>query len=234
MKSMIDITTKIRCICQDNMNYMSSLPDKHYDWAIVDPPYFSGPEKRQYYGSYLPKSNVKRKEYITTSTWVVPQKEYFDELFRVSKNQIIFGCNYYNYHFGPGRIIWDKVNGESSFSDAEIAYCSAHDSVRLFRFMWNGMMQGKSIFEGHLQRGDKSQNQKRIHQCEKPIELYKWIFDKYVNIGEKVLDTHGGSMSIGIAAHDLGYNVDICELHPIHFENAVKRLKNYTAQMTLF
>lgn len=135
---------------EDCMQLMTRYPDKHFDLAIVDPPYFSGPEKRQYYGRKISSIGVKRV-YEQTTQWAIPDKDYFDELFRVSKNQIVWGVNYYDYPFGSGRIIWDKVNGQSSFSDCEIAYCSLHDSARLFRYMWNGMMQGKSIAEGHVQ-----------------------------------------------------------------------------------
>ena len=124
----------------DCMDGMKEFPDKYFDLAIVDPPYFSGPEKRSYYGRAESTTKVKRRYYKPSDAWNVPDKAYFDELFRVSKRQIIWGCNYFDYPFGPGRIIWDKCNGGSSFSDCEIAFCSMHDSVRLFRYMWNGMM----------------------------------------------------------------------------------------------
>ena len=129
---------------------MKQYPDKHFDLAIVDPPYFDGPNRRLYYGNEVNKLNIRRVNYPKINNWGVPSPDYFRELFRVSKSQIVWGCNYYDYRFGPGRIIWDKCNGSSSFSDCEIAYCSLHDSVRLFRYMWNGMLQGKSINEGHL------------------------------------------------------------------------------------
>lgn len=118
----------------DCMEGMKHIPDKYFELAIVDPPYFSGPEKRGYYGRRISPIGVKR-HYKISESWSIPDKEYFKELARVSKNQIIWGCNYFDYRFSPGRIIWDKVNGNSSFSDAEIAYCSLHDSVRIFRFM---------------------------------------------------------------------------------------------------
>lgn len=119
---------------------MKEFPDKYFELAIVDPPYFSGPEKREFYGRNVSPIGVQR-HYKSSANWEVPNKKYFTELARVSKNQIIWGFNYYDVNFmGSGRIIWDKVNGDSSFSDAEIAYCSIHDSVRLFRYMWNGMM----------------------------------------------------------------------------------------------
>lgn len=140
----------------DCMEGMKHFPDKYFDLAIVDPPYFSGPERREYYGRAVSTIGVKRRSYHKMDTWEVPGEDYFKELFRVSKEQIIWGCNYYDYPFGPGRIVWDKCNGTSSYSDCEIAYCSLYNSVRMFRYMWNGMLQGKSLTEGWIQQGNKS------------------------------------------------------------------------------
>lgn len=187
----------------DCMEGMKDFPDKYFDIAVCDPPYFSGPEKRKYYGGKISPIGVKRY-YRPSAEWKIPDRTYFDEVFRVSRHQIIWGCNYFDYHFGPGRIIWDKCNGASSFSDCEIAYCSLHDSVRLFRYMWNGMMQGKSIEEGHIQQGNKKLNEKRIHPTQKPVNLYRWIAQKYIQPGWKVLDTHVGSASSLIAYEEYG------------------------------
>lgn len=190
-------------ICADCMDCLPEFPDNYFDIAVCDPPYFSGPEKRKYYGRKISPIGVKRY-YRPSAEWKIPDKTYFDEVFRVSRHQIIWGCNYFDYHFGPGRIIWDKCNGASSFSDCEIAYCSLHDSVRLFRYMWNGMMQGKSIEEGHIQQGNKKLNEKRIHPTQKPVNLYRWIAQKYIQPGWKVLDTHVGSASSLIAYEEYG------------------------------
>ena len=103
----------------DCMEDMAKFPTDYFDVAIVDPPYFSGPEKRKYYGRKVSPIGVQ-KIYETSEAWDVPQKEYFEELFRISKQQIIFGCNYFDYNFGSGRIVWDKCNGKSSFSDWKI------------------------------------------------------------------------------------------------------------------
>ena len=154
----------------DCMDGMKEFPDKYFDLAVVDPPYFTGPEKRGFYGRRVSPIGVKRV-YRVSEEWKIPEKEYFDELIRVSKNQIIWGCNYFKYGFLPGRIVWDKCNGNSDFSDCEIAACSIHDSVRLFRYMWNGMMQGKSVNEGWIQQGNKKLNEKRIHPTQKPVAL---------------------------------------------------------------
>jgi site-specific DNA-methyltransferase (adenine-specific) len=212
---------------------MKEYPDNFFDLAIVDPPYFSGPEKRRYYGRKTSPIGVKRL-YGETSEWEVPDNEYFDELFRISKHQIIWGVNYFDYSFGAGRIVWDKVNGESSFSDCEIAYCSFHDSVRLFRYMWNGMMQGKSISEGHIQQGNKRLNEKRIHPTQKPVNLYRWLIQKYAKEGYKILDTHVGSASSLIAFEEVGLEYIGFEKDEQIFKSALARLEGYKSQLKLF
>lgn len=167
-------------ICGNCMNFLSDFPDNCFDAAIVDPPYFSGPEKREFYGRKISPIGVQRTYNKSLKKWEVPQKEYFNQLFRVSKNQIIWGCNYFDYSFPSGRIIWDKCNGNTSFSDCEIAACSFHKSVRLFRYMWNGMQQGKGIEHGEIMQGNKRLNEKRIHPTQKPVNLYRWICQKYL------------------------------------------------------
>lgn len=217
----------------DCINVMRQYPDDYFDLAIVDPSYFSGPEKRKFYGRKISPIGVQRL-YGQTSEWDVPGKDYFDELFRVSKNQIIWGVNYFQYDFGPGRIVWDKVNGQSSFSDCEIAYCSMHDSVRLFRYMWNGMMQGKSIAEGHVQQGNKRLNEKRIHPTQKPVNLYRWLVQKYTKNGDKILDTHVGSASSLIAFEEAGLEYVACEKDEEIYQSALVRLEEYKSQIKLF
>lgn len=216
----------------DCMDGMKEFPDKYFDIAVVDPPYFSGPEKRGFYGRRISPIGVQRV-YQKSAEWTIPDKSYFDELFRVSKNQIVLGCNYFDYHFPPGRIVWDKCNGNTDFSDCEIAFCSFHDSVRLFRYMWNGMFQGKSIQEGHIQQGNKKKNEKRMHPTQKPVMLYRWLFDRYTERGMKLLDTHVGSASSLITAHDAGLQYVGFELDKHYYELSKKRLEEHTAQMSL-
>lgn len=215
---------------EDCVKGMERFPDKHFDLAIVDPPYFSGPEKRMFYGNKHSSIGVKRIDYPITETWGIPGPDYFRQLFRVSKHQIIWGCNYFRRDFGPGRIIWDKVNGDSSFSDCEIAYCSMHDSVRLFRYMWNGMMQGKSITEGHVMQGNKKLNEKRIHPTQKPVALYRWMLSEYAKSGWNILDTHIGSGSSRIACDELGFGFTGFELSRIHFDRQERRYQQHIAQ----
>lgn len=217
----------------DCLEAMRQMPDKCFDLAVVDPPYFSGPERRGYYGSRESKIGVHR-DYPISPVWDVPKEEYFKELIRVSKNYIVWGCNYFDFVFYPGRIIWDKCNASSSFSDCEIAATDIHDSVRLFRFMWNGMMQGKSIAEGYIQQGNKSKNEARIHPTQKPVLLYTWIFQKYAKPGDKILDTHLGSGSSRIAAYDAGLDFTGFEIDKDYFEKQEERFAAHTAQYSLF
>lgn len=212
----------------DCMDLMPRFGDKEFDLAIVDPPYFLGPERRNYYGSDVSTVGIKRREYgIEEECWKVPGPEYFAELRRVSRHQIVWGINYFDVVLGPGRIVWDKCNLGTSFSDCEIAYCSLHDSVRLFRFMWNGMMQGKSLREGHIQQGNKKLNQKRIHTTEKPIALYHWLLQQYAQPGWRILDTHLGSGSHAIACYDLGYDLVASEKSQTVFKKMLDRYSDY-------
>ena len=217
----------------DCLPAMREYPDKYFDLAVVDPPYFSGPERRSYYGSNVSTTNIKRHYYPVTEHWEVPTGEYFDELLRISKQYIIFGCNYFDYHFAPGRIVWDKCNGTSTFSDCEIAATNCHDSVRLFRYMWNGMMQGKSIEEGHIARGNKATNDVRIHATQKPIDLYRWIFRKYSDKGYKILDTHVGSGTSRRAAYELGLDFVGYEISKVYFDLQEQAYEEHTAQIRI-
>ena len=217
----------------DCMEYMRSLPDKAFDIAVVDPPYFSGPERRGYYGSKKSKIGVHR-DYPVSPDWEVPGFDYFAELVRVSKKYIAWGCNYFDVVFSHGRIVWDKCNGESSFSDCEIAATNCHESVRLFRYMWNGMMQGKSISEGHIMQGNKKLNEARIHPTQKPVALYTWIFSRYSKPGDKILDTHLGSGSSRIAAYNAGLDFVGCEKDQHYFKAQEERYQAHIAQMSLF
>lgn len=197
----------------DCMKFMRSQPDGAFDLAIADPPYFSGPERRAFFGRRQSPIGVKRI-YHQSEQWQVPGREYFEELRRVARHYIVWGCNYYDYQFPPGRIVWDKCNGKSSFSDCELAATDLFSSVRMFRFMWNGMLQGKSISEGHIMQPDKSLNEKRIHPTQKPVQLYAWLLESFAAPGWRILDTHLGSGSSRIAAYKLGYNFTGIEIDP--------------------
>lgn len=216
----------------DCMEVMKSLPDKAFDLAIVDPPYFSGPERRQFYGRRVSNIGVQRI-YKESEKWEIPTAEYFDELQRVARHYIVWGCNYFNYVFAHGRIVWDKCNG-SSFSDCEIAATDLIKSVRLFPFMWNGMLQGKSIYEGRVMQGNKKLNEKRIHPTQKPVALYIWLLQKFAKPGWKILDTHLGSGSIAIACHNLGFSLLGIEKDEHYYRAAINRFEFYCKEPNLF
>ena len=211
----------------DCMDGMRQYPDKYFDIAVVDPPYFEGPNKRKYYGRSESTTRIKRTVYDAIDTWEVPGKAYFDELMRVSRHQIIWGCNYFDYPFGPGRIVWDKCRSNTAFSDAEIANCSLHNTVKIFRYMWNGMFQGKSIEEGWVQRGNKKTNERRIHPTQKPVDLYRWIIRQYIQPGWNVIDTHVGSASSLIAYREAGIRYVGFEKSEAIYLKAVERMKEY-------
>lgn len=224
----------------DCMDGMKEFPDKYFDLAIVDPNY-----GRKEHGGKCRSGYVKQKNgskifvpdggYIKKEWDDRPADEaYFKELFRVSKHQIIWGENYYNENWGPGRIIWDKCNEGSDQSDCEIAYNSMTNRVDLFRFMWRGMFQGKSISEGYIQQGNKALNEKRIHPTQKPVALYVWQLKKYAKPGWKLLDTHTGSASSLIAFEREGfYEYVAFEKDKEYYRDSKERLQAETAQMQL-
>ena len=209
---------------EDCMVGMKRYEDKHFDLAIVDPPYFSGPDKLGYYGKVISKTKVKRQSYEIKGSWNIPKQKYFDELLRVSKNQIIWGINYYSIkNIGEGRIVWDKINDFSTFSDGEIAYCSLIKTVRFYRFMWNGMLQG-----------DMKNKEHRIHPTQKPVKLYKWLLHNYAKQGDLILDTHVGSASSLIACYLLGFSAVGFEKDEEYYKSSKERLENVMSQGLLF
>ena len=227
--------SSINVLLVDCMLYMRDVEDDSFDLAIVDPPYFNGPDKLGYYGKGSRSvTGVRRPDY-EAKDWDVPGEDYFRELFRISKHQIIWGCNHYaGYIPHVGRIVWNKVNQSSSFSDAEIASCSLHDSTRMFDFMWNGMCQGKSISEGRVMQGNKKLNEKRIHPTQKPVILYDWLLREYAKPGMRIFDSHHGSGSLSISADKYGCDLVACEIDSSMYVKQQKRYANYKAQLRLF
>jgi site-specific DNA-methyltransferase (adenine-specific) len=208
---------------EDCMDLMKRFNDKHFDLAIVDPPYFDGPSTSNFYGGKLKNKFRSPGRYPGTSFWEIPGIDYYRELLRVSKEQIIFGINYFNFeNVPPGRIVWDKKNDSSTFSHGEIASCSLIKSVRFFRYLWHGFLQ------------ENPKNKEiRIHSTQKPVALYKWILNNFAINGWCILDTHFGSGSSAIACHDFNFNLTACEIDKIIFTNALKRLKDHQNQTVL-
>ena len=208
----------LNCDC---MEYMASLPDKAFDLAIVDPPYGGDDAIGLVDCKTKSKQATERTEYTQFEN-IEPDVSYWNELFRVSKNQIIWGVNFYtkiNLH--GGRIVWDKKG--TAFGRAEEAYLSMTKSVNIFEFAWNGMIQQ-----------DMKNKESRIHPTQKPVALYKWLLSRYAKPGDRILDTHGGSGSICIACHDLGYDLTWMEKDADYYAAACKRYKDHAAQAVLF
>lgn len=221
----------------DIMNRIYDYEDDHFDWAIVDPPYeIDGNSHRK----NKSRSKISKSKDYAPDLWdqKMPEQEYFDQLFRISKNQIIWGINYFvgrrDLKIGGGRIVWDKVNGSNNFSDCEIAYCSGIESVRLIRYMWSGMLQGKSFLEGGVMQGNKDLNEHRIHPTQKPVEIYKWLLKTFVKPGQSIIDTHIGSGSIRIACDLYGVDLTGFEVVKKYYEDQELRWSVYKAQPKLF
>lgn len=207
---------KINIYNCDCMDLLRQTPDNYYSLALVDPPYGIGMAKGIEVGKW------KRKIH-TTKDWddCTPTAEYWEQLFRVSKNQIVWGGNYFIEYLKNTRcfIFWDKKNGTNFMSDGELAWTSFDSSVR--RYAYN-----------HIQ--DFNKGIERIHPTQKPIDLYKFCLMNYAKEGDKILDTHLGSGSIAIACHDYGFDLTACELDKSYFESAIKRIENHTNQQKLF
>ena len=193
---------------EDNMALMARYPNNYFDLAIVDPPYGIDRNGMNMGNSVFNKDN---KKWDTS----IPTKDYFDELIRVSKNQIIWGGNYFPLPQSQYFAIWDK--GETMYG-RDFAECE---------YAW--------VSKGGTRIYKKSPNQpERIHPTQKPIALYKWILDKYAKQGDKILDTHLGSGSIALACYDNGFDLTACELDKEYFDKAMERIKNHTNQQKLF
>lgn len=226
----------------DCLSAMAKMPDNAYDLAIVDPPYGIGadnPSKKpefvkQRNGTLLKVNqfNSIKKEWDSE----IPDKKYFNELKRVSNRQIIWGANYFG--LSGGVLVWDKLNGESDQYDAEIASLSWTKEIRTVYYMWCGMFQGfkcsTALKYALTQKGNKKLNESRIHPTQKPVQLYKWLLQNYAKPGDTILDTHGGSMSIAIAAYDMGYDLDLWEIDKDYFDSGKARLERHQAQGQLF
>ena len=214
------VTDKITITNEDCMELMARYPDNYFDLAIVDPPYgMVGNVFQLKTKKFLNKGETSARmddvNKLGISLGKPPTQEYFDELFRVSKNQIIFGMQYFINFLPPHQcvIVWDKVNGGSYFSDAEIAWTSFDTAVRLARI--------------------HNPSNNRIHPTQKTVKLYKWILDSYAKPTDRILDTHLGSGSIVIACHDYKFDITACELNKDYFDSAIKKIKQHQTQQCI-
>lgn len=195
----------------DCMEYMKSIPDKFFDLAVVDPPYGIGEDwKKRNKGSSFKETTYKNDS--------IPSQEYFNQLFRISKDVIIWGYNYFTNILGSTNylIIWDKVSNNNTvfkYSKAEIAFTTKRIPVNLVSIPWDGYRMGKET------------GQKKIHPHQKPIELYAWLFDNYANPGDKIFDSHLGSGSSRIAAYKMRFDFYGTEIDKDYFDAMERRFK---------
>ena len=196
---------------EDNMIMMARYPDNHFDLALVDPPYgIDAGKMTMGSGKHIFK---KGKDWDSS----VPDSNYFKELFRVSKNQIIWGGNYFILPVNNNWIIWDKLNPNLSFSEGEMAWCSIKKNVRIFK-----RLSTLPDYDG-----------KKRHPTQKPIKLYEYCLLNYAKEGDKIVDTHRGSASLDIACHNLGFDLWTCELDTDYFNDGNKRLKQHQNQQVM-
>ena len=203
---------------EDCVEALKRFNDKHFDLAIVDPPYGIG---RSGQTETFTKNPKHKRKHFADKGWdtETPASDYWNELFRVSKNQIVWGANYFTEYLpaSMGWIFWDKGQ-DLSMSDGELAYTSFNRALRRVK-----INRGQLMVEGGT-----------IHPTQKPIKLYKWLLLNYAKEGDRILDTHFGSLSIGIACHDLGFELTAIELDKDYYEAGKKRLIEHQRQLTLF
>ena len=213
---------RVRLHLGDCLEAMKKMEDNAYDLAIVDPPYGIGMDNQKVRTKPNRKNTYLRKgeNQYKGGNWdnKRPSKDYWFNLFRVSKNQIVWGANYFCEFLpgGKGWIFWDKLMGDNNFSSGEFAFQSIQ--TRSAKFIEPSMrVQGT-----------------RIHPTQKPVKLYEWLLDNYAKEGDKILDTHLGSGSIALACHNRGFELDGWEIDEEYYNNAVKRLKTHQQQLTMF
>ena len=204
---------------EDNMELMARYPDNYFELAIVDPPYGIGRFKKVTTTPSEKDVHAKRFQRMESVNNTKPSNEYWNELFRVSKNQIVFGAN--NFIMPPSEyfLIWDKKQAMPNFARCEYAWVSM------------GLKTPAKICEHSIHVHNQTE---KIHPTQKPIYLYKFCLENYAKQGDKILDTHLGSGSISIACHDYGFDLTACELDKEYFDKAMERINNHMAQTKLF
>lgn len=211
----------------DCMDIMMDMPDNYFQLSICDPPYGIGAGNRCDFGEVRSKSAATKTNNYKNKLWdkTIPDEKYFNELFRISKNQIIWGVNYYNcFDLSGGRIFWDKNNPINySKSAGELAFKSFGHGIDIVKITWNGMIQE-----------NMKEKEKRIHPTQKPVALYRWILQNYAKPGQLILDTHSGSGSLACACHLEKYDFIAIEKDIDYYNDSVKRLDELKSQGVLF
>ena len=219
---MIELNNIIHADCMD---IMRDIPDKYFELAIIDPPYGIKEDGRKNHTRCkltASKNYSDKVKYDNCS----PDKNYFNELFRISKNQIVFGANHFISkipHDSSCWIVWDKDNGLTDFADCELAWTSFNTAVRKFKYKWQGMLQENMKNKDILQ-----------HPNQKPVALYRWLLQNYAKTGDKIIDTHSGSGSCAIACHLEKFDFLAIEKDKDYYEASVKRLDEVRSQGVLF
>ena len=212
----------------DCMELLRQTPDNYYSLALVDPPYGIGVSQTTHHQN----NTIDKITNYTPKEWDnnIPTSEYWNELFRVSKNQFVWGGNYFTKYLKPTKdwIIWDKEQPEKMhFAQAELCWCSFGRGVRIFK---RSITKDKNnVSNNHL----KALKYCRIHPTQKPVQLYKWLLQNYAKQGDTILDTHFGSLSIGIACHDMGFELTAIELDKDYYQMAKQRLLDFKKQLTI-
>jgi site-specific DNA-methyltransferase (adenine-specific) len=221
--------------CMNRKTGLPSYPDNYFDLAIVDPPFGIGEDG----GRSASRGKLAKAGNYISKDWdsKPPSKAYFRELMRVSKNQIIWGANHFISRIpfdSSCWIVWDKMNDGTDFADYELAWTSFDTAVRQLRFMWRGMMQGKSVASGGNFRGDNKNNEQRIHPTQKPEALYRWLLSNYARHGMRLLDTHVGSASSLVVFEEMGFDYVAFEKDKDYYADSTARLDEFRRQGSLF
>jgi len=229
---MIEPTDKIGNITlynADCMEVMKTFKDKQFDLAIVDPPYGIDMAQELFKRGQTCKKNGYKEHLNKDWDKQVPKQIYFDELFRISKNQIVWGANYMTKYLpeSMGWIVWNKVQRDFSFADGELAWTSFKQGLKIFDYARGNESGFAPKLKGQERIGIN------IHPTQKPIRLYEWLLLNYAKEGERILDTHFGSLSIGIACEKLGFELTAIELDKDYYQMAKKRLLDYKNQLTI-
>lgn len=217
------VTDKITITNEDNMLLMARYPDNYFDLAIVDPPYGIDADVKNNTDKMQTKKSAAKSKKYGSQLWDsdIPTDEYFEELKRVSKRQIIWGANYFG--LVGGMIYWHKNVTMPTYSTGELAWVSWMNKLDFVDITWHGMIQH-----------DMSNKEIRIHPTQKPVKLYRWLLDNYAKEGDKILDTYLGSGSIAIACHDYNFELTACELDKEYYDKAIQRIQNHVSQQKLF
>lgn len=210
---------------EDNIQLMARYEDNYFDLAIVDPPYGIERFKKVTNNPSSKDVHAKRFQNMQTVNDTKPFAEYWNELFRVSKNQIVWGANNFNLPQSEYFLVWDKKQAVPNFARCELAYVSMglKKPAKIFEWRWHGFLQQ-----------NMKDKQERIHPTEKPIKLYEWLLMNYAKEGDKILDTHLGSGSIALACHNLKFDLTACELDTEYYNAAMKRIREHQQQIRMF